>query len=281
MSIIMDGNNVAKMIYNDIKVPINVKFVSILVGDDPASITYLKIKEKKCSDLGIQFKLIKLDTNITTSELIEYVKKLNNDILITSYIIQLPLPLHIDTNSILDEIDPLKDADGISTKNMGKIIINKSNNYPATPFGIVRLLEYYKISTFGKHIVIIGKSKIVGLPLFLMLTNEEKYGATITICDKYTQDLQNIVKTGDIIIVATGVHHLLNKKFEVKNDSCLIDVGIHKIVDEKMKNGFRIEGDIDFEYFKDKCKYITPVPGGVGPMTVASLMYNICNCGNK
>ena len=254
---------------------LSIKFVSILVGTDSASSIYLKNKRIKCEYVGIEFELINFDENISEEILIKKIKEINIDNKINGCIIQLPLPNHLNTENILNTLDPNKDIDCFNTVNIGMLTKKTTKFVPATPLGITLLLKHYNIETKGKNVVIIGKSIIVGTPLALILSNENTFAATVTLCDKYTENLNEIVKNADILIVAAGVHKLINSKFKVKLSSCLIDVGIHKVQDISKKLGYRLEGDIDFNYFKDKCKYITPVPGGVGPMTVYSLLYNL------
>jgi methylenetetrahydrofolate dehydrogenase (NADP+)/methenyltetrahydrofolate cyclohydrolase len=237
-----------------------------------------------CDDLGINFQLKKFDKNIDESQLKNEIELINRDNNIDSCIIQLPLPNHINQNIILNTLNPKKDADGFTFYNLGQLIkYNKEDNIikPATVLGIVELIKYYNIETKGKNIVIIGKSVIVGTPLALVLSNEETYSGTVTLCDKNTENLENICENADILIVSTGKHHLINDQFNLKKDVTIFDVGINKIKDESKKSGYKTEGDVDFNYFKDKCKYITPVPGGVGPMTVICLIKNIINLKNN
>lgn len=278
----LNGLYLSNHLLNNLKIKIkksNKKFhfTCIYIGDNPASKVYINNKQKYCEYIGIYFNLIKLENNINENFLINKICEINNDSNINAYIIQLPLPEHINKDNIVKFIDPKKDVDCFHAENIGNIILQNPRFFPATPYGICLLLDNYNINTIGKNITIIGKSNIVGNLLSLMLSDEKTYKGTVTNCDKYTENLKFYIENADIIIVATGVHHLIDNKFRVKSTCTMIDVGIHRIEDNKKKNGFRLEGDIDFEYFKDKCKYITPVPGGVGPMTVYSLLHNIVN----
>ena len=248
-------------------------FIAIQVGDNPASLVYLKEKRKMSEKLNIDFKLLHLKHS-TYEQLAEIIHTINNDILIHGCIIQLPLPSHINPK-IVNLINYKKDVDGFTTHNLGCLAKGEPYLCSATPLGITKLIDFYKIPTKGKHCVIIGKSNIVGKPMSLLMANENTYCATVTTCDKHTINLRNIVRTADILIVCAGKHHLIDSSFIVKSDISIIDVGIHRIVDNNKKRGYRLEGDVDFNYFKDKCAYITPVPGGVGPMTVLSLMSNV------
>jgi len=276
--VILDGKNLSKTLLNELKNVLtynNLTFACILVGNDPASKTYVNNKKKKCIKLGIQFILLEFPDNVSNEILINKIDEINEDDNINGCIIQLPLPDHINTEVILNRLDGAKDVDCFTNENVGKLINNKSKFYPATPYGITLLLDNYNIATKGKNITIIGKSRIVGIPLALLLSNENTYAGTVTLCDKNTINLKDHIENANILIVCAGVHRLIDKKYKVKESSTLIDVGIHRIPDSTKKNGYRLEGDIDFNFFKDKCSYITPVPGGVGPMTVYSLLLNI------
>jgi methylenetetrahydrofolate dehydrogenase (NADP+) / methenyltetrahydrofolate cyclohydrolase len=265
---------------NKIKKIKNINFVVILVGNDTNSLIYIKYKQKKCEELGINFKLNQYDINISEKDLLNEVEKINTDDNIDSCIIQLPLPSHLNQNKILNKLDPNKDADGFTFFNLGKLIKHDKEDFvikPATVLGIEKIINYYNIETKGKNIVIIGKSVIVGTPLGLVLSNESTYSGTITLCDKNTENLREICKNADILIVSTGKHNLIDHTFELKKSVSIIDVGINRIKDESKKSGFRTEGDVEYNYFENKCENITPVPGGVGPMTVICLIENIIN----
>ena len=277
---ILDGKKLSEELTGELKTKIineNIKasFTTILVGENPSSIIYINKKKEKCEKLGIKFNLVNLSDNITTSELVEEIYRVNRNDNINGLIIQLPLPKHINTQHILDEVSPLKDVDCFSSVNLGTMVTGNSVFKPATPYGIELLLKHNNINTIGKNVVIIGKSLIVGTSLGIILSNEQTNGATITLCDKYTENLKNHVSKADILIVASGKHHLINDNFKIKQGVVIIDVGIHRIEDNSKKSGYKIEGDVDFKSVKDKCSYITPVPGGVGPMTVYCLLENI------
>jgi methylenetetrahydrofolate dehydrogenase (NADP+)/methenyltetrahydrofolate cyclohydrolase len=248
--------------------------VAILVGHDPASIVYIRQKEKACLEVGIHFTLVKMETYSTTHEVVEKIKYYNSRSDVNGCIVQLPLPEHIDTDSIIMAISPDKDVDCFHPYNIGLMSLKKPRFIPATPFGIKMLLEHIKVPIKGKNCVIIGKSLIVGQPLMNLLSLEHDMGATVTCCDKYTENLHHYTKRADILIVAAGVHHLINHPDMVKQGVTIIDVGIHRIFDDSLKEGYRLEGDVNFELLRHKAAYITPVPGGVGPMTVVALLYN-------
>lgn len=257
--------------------------VVILIGDNKASEIYINKKRIACEKVGIEFNLLKYASNeINELALIELIKELNNDNRINSYIIQLPLPEHININNVIKYYDPNKDVDCFHPKNIGLLPTNTLNTFePPTPGGILHIINKYNIPTQGKIISIIGKSMIVGTPLALMLSNESKYGATVILCDKWTSinnNLENIVKMSDILIVCAGVKHLINNPEWIKPDSVLIDVGIHRIQytlpDGQIK--YKIVGDIDTDLINtSKLKYLSPSPGGCGSLTVAYLCYNI------
>ena len=277
---ILDGKELSNKLLGDLKVKIKndgltPSFVCILVGKNPASMVYIEKKRQKCELVGIKFNLISLPETIEKSELVRTIKKANNDNSIHGIIVQLPLPVHINTQEILDEVSVVKDVDCFNSVNMGMIITGTPAFYPATPMGIEMLLNHNKIETVGKSCVIIGKSLIVGTSLGLMLSNEKTHSATVTLCDKNTQDLKRYVEGADILVVAAGKHHLINSGFTLKKGVVVIDVGIHRIDDNSKQRGYRLEGDVDFNSVKDQCSFITPVPGGVGPMTVYCLLENI------
>ena len=275
------GNIIADQIYSEINQRIrpnsHPSLCVVQVGDDPASTVYIKYKRLACKKLGFGFIHEKCNTSITTEELYKKITNINNNNEITGCIVQLPLPDHIDKNKILDCVDVDKDVDCFNTLNIGKLYlgIDRARFVPATAFGVVRFIKYYKVDTVGKCIVIIGKSKIVGKPLQLLLSEENNFnggGGTTIFCDKYTENINLFISLADILIVAAGKHHLINDKELIKDGCVVVDVGIHRI---KKGNKFVIEGDVNYDLIKDKCKLITSVPGGVGPMTVASLMWNV------
>lgn len=241
----------------------------IIVGDRPDSKTYVRMKEKKCAELGIESNIINLNEKVTTNEILLEVEKLNNDARVHGILIQLPLPDHIEKNKVLDCVDKNKDVDGFNIFNMGAISLNREPNfYPCTPLGCIEILKFYNIDVEGKHIVVIGKSQIVGLPLSLMLMN---LGATVSVCDDKTIEIKEITKTADLLFVACGCPNLVTEEW-IKEGVIIIDIGINKIDDQTTARGYKLVGDVDFEAVKDKASFITPVPGGVGPMTIAMLM---------
>lgn len=248
--------------------------VAILVGEDGASKTYVGHKEKACQQVGFKSTLYKFPADITEEFLLEQIALINKDNDIDGLIVQLPLPKHIDENKVIEAIDPKKDVDGFHPENVGKMMLNLPTFLPATPYGIVRLLEEYNIQTKGKHTVVLGRSNIVGRPIANLLSLKEKVGdSTVTICHSRTENLEHYTKQADIIIAAIGIPEFL-KGDMVKEGVVVIDVGITRKEDATKKQGFRLVGDVEFSSVEPKCSYITPVPGGVGPMTIVSLMYN-------
>lgn len=271
---IIDGKEVSKKIYEDLKKEISINNLKpclavIIVGERKDSMTYVNMKHKKCLELGIESKLIKLSQLITQTELLNEIKELNNNNKVDGILVQLPLPDHIDKTTILESISIEKDVDGFHYSNMGKLAINTNPFFiPCTPLGVMELFKYYNIDLEGKHIVMIGKSNIVGLPLSLMLLNAE---ATVTVCHIKTKNIKEITRKADILISACGQPQMIKSDW-IKDNVNIIDIGISPIKDETKKKGYRLVGDVDFENVKEKVNYITPVPGGVGPMTIALLM---------
>jgi len=247
---------------------------AVLIGDDPASLIYIKQKQKACTEVGINFTLERLPSDIAQSDLISRIHFINNDSSVHGCIIQLPIPNHLDKNIILSQVSINKDVDCFHSENIGNLLLNRPTFLPATPYGIKLLLEDYNIPTKGKHCVIIGKSLIVGQPLANLMSLESGMAATVTICDRFTENLSDHTKRADILIVAAGKHHLINDINMIKSNVVIIDVGIHRIEDSTAKNGYRLEGDVNYDLLKDHCSFITPVPGGVGPMTVVALLLN-------
>ncbi|STQ86956.1 bifunctional methylenetetrahydrofolate dehydrogenase/methenyltetrahydrofolate cyclohydrolase FolD [Helicobacter muridarum] len=269
---IMDGKTLANEIQKDIakevlnlsKEGIIPSLAVILVGSDPASQTYVNMKSKACKNVGITSILHEMPDNISQKDLIAMIENLNNNINIDGILIQLPLPSHINTNAILEAVLPNKDVDGFHTKNSGKLHSGICGFVPATPLGIMSLLAHYDICVKGKDVVIIGASNIVGKPLGALMLNA---GATISICHIHTKDIASYTKRADIICVAVGKPNLITKDM-VKQGVVIMDIGINRL-----PNG-KIVGDVDFENVAPICSFITPVPGGVGPMTIASLLQN-------
>lgn len=247
---------------------------AILVGNDGASQTYVGNKERACKQVGFDSTVLKFEETISESELLEIIENLNNDANIDGIIVQLPLPSHIDENKIIWAIDPSKDVDGFHPANVGKMALGLPALMPATPSGIVKLFEIYGIETKGKNCVIIGRSNIVGRPLANMLSHKGKYSdCTVTLCHSNTRNIEEFTKNADIVVAALGKPGFL-KADMIKEGAIVIDVGITRVPDSTKKSGFRLSGDTDFENVAPKCSWITPVPGGVGPMTIVSLLSN-------
>ena len=262
---------VASRIEKGLKIP---HLAAVLVGNDGASLTYVGSKVRSCKQVGFDSTLIKLPENITEEKLLNEVEKLNNNDDIDGFIVQLPLPKHIDENKITLSIDPNKDVDGFHPTNFGKMVLNMKSFIPATPFGIIELLERYNIKTSGKHTVVIGRSSIVGRPISILMNSKGKSGdSTVTVVHSRTKNVQDYIKKADILISALGVPNFVKKEM-VKDGVVIIDVGITRVVDKSSERGYKIKGDVDFESVKNVAGYITPVPGGVGPMTIAMLLKN-------
>ena len=247
---------------------------AILVGNDGASETYVNAKVKACEKVGFQSTLIRLEDKVSEKELLATIEQINQDASIEGLIVQLPLPKHIDEMKVTESISPKKDVDGFHPSNIGKMSLNLPTFLPATPAGIIELLKRYNVETSGKHCVVIGRSHIVGSPMsILMARNCDSGNCTVTLTHSRTQNLKAITKTADILIVALGKAEFVTSDM-VKEGVCIIDVGISRVKSDKTKSGWKLLGDVAFDDVKDKCAYITPVPGGVGPMTIAMLLKN-------
>lgn len=247
---------------------------AILVGDDGASQTYVGHKERACAEVGFNSTILRFDSSISQEELINEIEKVNKNKDIDGLIVQLPLPGHIDEAKVIGAVDPAKDVDGFHPVNVGKMILGLPTFIPATPYGIMRLIEEYGIKTSGKHCVILGRSNIVGRPMLNLLSRKDKYGdATVTVCHSRTKNVAEYTRQADIIVAALGQPEFL-KADMVKEGAVVIDVGITRVPDATKKSGFRLSGDVDFKGVAPKCSYITPVPGGVGPMTIVALLVN-------
>ncbi len=280
---ILNGKEAAQAIKDSLKMEVaqlsaNGKtvphLVAVLVGNNGASETYVSAKVKACHEVGFKSTLIRFESTVSSIKLLDSINELNRDPDVDGILVQLPLPEHISAEEVINAIDPLKDVDGFHPTTIGKMVLGQPTFIPATPYGILLLLEHYKIPTKGKHAVVIGRSNIVGRPLSILLSGSGNPGnCTVTICHSQTTNLKEICKSGDIIIAALGKPDFL-KEDMVKEGAVVIDVGITRIPDESKKSGYRIRGDVDFENVAPKCAYITPVPGGVGPMTIAALMKN-------
>ena len=248
--------------------------VAILVGDNGASITYVNAKVKACQEIGFRSSLIKYPAEVSQGELLNKIDELNNDPTVDGFIVQLPLPAHIDEKLVTERIRPEKDVDGFHPVNMGRLAMGQGVLLPATPAGIIELLRRYDIATSGKRAVVVGRSNIVGIPVSLLLVGKYPTGnCTVTICHSRTENLAEITRQADILVAAIGSPHFI-KGDMVKEGAVVIDVGITRRPDASKKSGFALLGDVDYEQVASKCSYITPVPGGVGPMTIAMLMKN-------
>lgn len=273
MAVIIDGKELAKKIRNNLRIDceelkqknIKSKLAVIMVGDDPASKVYVRNKSKACEDVGIEYEEHLLDKETTQKELIELIKKLNDEKNINGILLQSPIPSNLDINEAFRTIAPEKDVDGFNPTNVGKLVLNQDTFVSCTPYGIIKMFEEYNIDLSGKNVVILGRSNIVGKPLIHCCLNKN---ATVTTCHSKTQNLAQKAKEADILISAIGKAHFVTADM-VKENAVVIDVGINRL-----DNG-KITGDVDFENVKEKVSYITPVPGGVGPMTIAMLMNNV------
>lgn len=280
---ILDGKKTAEAIKSEIKEEV-AKFIddkdvaphlaAILVGDDPASQTYVGSKEKDCKSVGITSSVYRLSEQTTEEELLNTIDFLNTDDQINGFIVQLPLPKHINVEKVIAAIDPAKDVDGFHPSNLGKMMLGQESFLPATPYGIVELLKRHNIETEGKHCVVLGRSNIVGTPVSIMLSRKGNPGnCTVTLCHSLTKNLKEITRQADILIAAIGIKDFVSEDM-VKQGAVVVDVGIHRIPSDKTKSGFRLIGDVKYDEVAPKCSYITPVPGGVGPMTRVALLMN-------
>ena len=281
--ILLDGKKTSIEIKEEIKKTVSAiklkgervpHLAAVLVGNDGASLTYVGNKVRSCEYVGFKSTLIKLENNISEIDLLKQIQKLNSDNSLDGYIVQLPLPKHIDEEKILLAIDSKKDVDGFHPENFGRMSLELDAFVPATPYGIIKLLERYKIPTDGKHCLVVGRSNIVGRPISILMSQKGISGnATVTLAHSHTKNLKKLTKQADIIIMALGIPEFLTSDM-VKDDVCVIDVGITRVVDKNNPKGYVIKGDVDFKEVSKKAGYITPVPGGVGPMTIAMLLQN-------
>ncbi len=255
---------------------------AILVGSDGASMTYVNSKVKACERIGFTSTLVKLEATIPEEKLLEEIEKLNTNDDIDGFIVQLPVPKHIDEQKIIMAVHPDKDVDGFHPMNVGKMALNLPTFLSATPYGILELLERYNVETSGKHVVVIGRSHIVGEPMSILLAQKRRYGnATVTLTHSRTKNLKEITLQADMIVAALGIPEFLTGDM-VKDGVVIIDVGITRVDDASKPRGYRLAGDVDFKSVSEKASYITPVPGGVGPMTIAMLLKNtLLACENR
>jgi methylenetetrahydrofolate dehydrogenase (NADP+)/methenyltetrahydrofolate cyclohydrolase len=280
---ILDGKKAAQAIKDSLKLEVaqlaaNGKevphLVAILVGSNGASETYVAAKVKACEEVGFKSTLIRFEDSVSAFKLLETIRELNGDPDVDGILVQLPLPAHISAEEVINCIDPAKDVDGFHPSTVGKLVLGQPTYIPATPYGIMLMLEHYKIDTKGKHAVVIGRSNIVGRPMSILLSGAGNYGnATVTICHSHTHNLKEITATADIIVAALGRPGFVTADM-VKEGAVIVDVGITRIDDATKKSGYRLSGDVAFDTVAPKASYITPVPGGVGPMTIAALMKN-------
>ncbi|MDG1158368.1 MAG: bifunctional methylenetetrahydrofolate dehydrogenase/methenyltetrahydrofolate cyclohydrolase FolD [Flavobacteriales bacterium] len=281
--ILLDGKATSKAIKEEIAAEVTARkekglktphLAAVLIGDDGASQTYVSSKVKACEKIGFTSTLIRKPANTSEEELLSIVDELNKDESIDGFIVQLPLPKHIDEQKVLLAIDPRKDVDGFHPENVGRMALGLPCYLPATPYGIMQLLERYNVPTEGKNCVVIGRSHIVGSPMSILLSQNTNPGnCTVTLTHSRTQDLESIVRNADILVVALGKAEFVKGEM-VKEGAVVIDVGITRVPDASTERGYRIAGDVDFDSVSPKCSFITPVPGGVGPMTIASLLKN-------
>ncbi|WP_299216023.1 bifunctional 5,10-methylenetetrahydrofolate dehydrogenase/5,10-methenyltetrahydrofolate cyclohydrolase [uncultured Aquimarina sp.] len=280
---VLDGKKVSNDIKNEIAVEVQkIKdrgekvphLAAVLVGNDGASLTYVGSKVKACERVGFESTLVKMPSTTSEIELLAKIKELNENSDIDGFIVQLPLPPQIDTQKVLLAVDPNKDVDGFHPMNFGKMALDMSTFIPATPFGILELLERYNVDTKGKHTVVIGRSHIVGRPMSILMGRKGWPGnSTVTLTHSHTKNITQIISQADIVISALGVPNFLKAEM-VKDDAVIIDVGITRVADDTRERGYRIVGDVDYENVSKKASFITPVPGGVGPMTIAMLLKN-------
>ena len=280
---LLDGKKLSQQIKEEIKLAVSARkdnglkvphLAAVLVGNDGASLTYVGSKVRSCEQVGFKSTLIRLEDSISQEALLSKIKVLNSDMTLDGYIVQLPLPKHIDEEKILLAIDPNKDVDGFHPANFGRMALDMESFIPATPFGIMEMLKRYRIDISGKHCVVIGRSHIVGRPISILMSQKGNPGnATVTLAHSRTNNLEKLTQKADIIISALGIPDFI-KGDMVKEGVIIIDVGITRVTDENHPKGYVIKGDVDFKDVALKSSYITPVPGGVGPMTIAMLLKN-------
>ena len=286
-AIIIDGKQVAADIRAEVAQKVlelkkngkNACLAVILVGENPASVSYVTGKQKALAEVGMQDRSVHLPENTTEEDLLKLIDQLNNDDTVHGILVQLPLPKHINEDKVIMAISPEKDVDGFHPVNVGNMMIGRPGFLPCTPHGIIVLLQRMGIETSGKHAVVIGRSNIVGKPVSVLLA-QKNVNCTVTLCHTGTKNLPEITKQADIVVVASGHPHTLTGDM-IKEGAVVIDVGVNRIPDSSKKSGFRLVGDCDFDDLKEKASFITPVPGGVGPMTIAMLMVNTLESAEK
>ena len=281
--VVLDGKKTSNDIKEEIKITVSSMknhgqrpphLAAVLVGNDGASLTYVGSKVRSCEYVGFDSTLIRLESNITEDDLLHHIRGLNEDDNLDGYIVQLPLPRHINEEKILLAIDPKKDVDGFHPANFGRMALELKAFIPATPFGIMQLLERYKVPTKGKHCVVVGRSHIVGRPISILMSQKGISGnATVTLAHSHTKNLEDLTRTADIVIMALGIPEFLKANM-IKEGAVIIDVGITRVQDNNNQKGYIIKGDVCYEEVSKKASFITPVPGGVGPMTIAMLLKN-------
>ena len=280
---ILDGKLASQAIKDDLKEKISElkkaekkipHLAAILIGNNPASETYVASKVKNCNEIGMTSTLLRFDDSITEKELLQNIKELNDNADIDGILVQLPLPKTISEEKVINAISPEKDVDGFHPVNVGRMVLELPTFISATPYGIILLLQHYKIETEGKQVVVIGRSNIVGTPISILLSRNTDFGnSTVTLCHSRTRNLKDLCLQADIIIAAIGKPKFVTAAM-VKENAVVIDVGINRIKDETKKSGYALAGDVDFENVAPKCSFISPVPGGVGLMTIAALLMN-------
>jgi methylenetetrahydrofolate dehydrogenase (NADP+)/methenyltetrahydrofolate cyclohydrolase len=280
---ILDGKKVSQAVKDQLKINVAQLFTegkkvphlaAILVGNDGASETYVASKVKSCEEVGFKSTLVRLDADISEHMLLEKIQEFNQDPDVDGILVQLPLPKHISDDKVINAIDPDKDVDGFHPVSVGRMVQGLPTFIPATPHGVMLMLEHYKIDTTGMHAVVIGRSNIVGRPMSVLLSENKNPGnCTVTICHSKTKNIAELCRTADIIVAALGRPGFVKEDW-VKEGAIVIDVGITRVADATKKSGFRLRGDVDYDNVAPKCSWITPVPGGVGPMTIAALLNN-------
>jgi methylenetetrahydrofolate dehydrogenase (NADP+)/methenyltetrahydrofolate cyclohydrolase len=280
---ILDGKKVSQAVKDQLKIDVAQLFTegkkiphlaAILVGNDGASETYVASKVRSCEEVGFKSTLIRFEADISEHLLLEKIQELNHDPDVDGILVQLPLPKHISDDKVINTIDPDKDVDGFHPVSVGKMVQGLPTFIPATPHGIMLMLEHYKINTAGMHAVVIGRSNIVGRPMSILLSENKNPGnCTVTLCHSKTKNIAELCRNADIIVAALGKPGFVTEDW-VKEGAIVIDVGITRVADATKKSGFRLRGDVDYDNVAPKCSWITPVPGGVGPMTIAALLNN-------